>query len=459
MNDIRTRAEALIAAGRPGEARTAARDALDADGPDAGLYLALGRAHMAEDDDDHDDAAERVFREGLDAFPDDIGLLGGYAELHARTDAFERPGRFARGEAISARLRELAPHSAEARRAEAAGSSVPAGTGNAVSERRVQSFDAARAFAAGPTPADAAAQTAQWAARAPYDRRLAVLAETTAALAAPGRAWLRLLLCRASEYRLLVAALVALLVVLRSTVLPMPYGVTAAVFVLLSLPDLALRRLLRQARERAAARAVDAVPSADDSPAPEGFGPPELPPVPRVTRREYAFAGAGLVLALVVGVAAYGSSVSYPRYEIVAHDSYGGAEGYDLQKEYDPFGAVPAAEVEGAMARVYGEELVAVRTGDFHDMRASYVQDGGFFTGMEAFGTVHDAWNADAGPYGGWMRCIRVTERETGSLRAMCLWADKGSIGTTSFEAEHLSQRAVETKAQETRKTFLHPTN
>ncbi|MER6096100.1 hypothetical protein ABT154_09610 [Streptomyces sp. NPDC001728] len=100
------------------------RGALDADGPDADLLLALARAHMAEDDDDHDDDAERVLREGLDDVPDDIGLIAGHAELCARTDALDRPGRHARGPVLLARLREIAPDSPTLLEVEAAGTSV-----------------------------------------------------------------------------------------------------------------------------------------------------------------------------------------------------------------------------------------------------------------------------------------------------------------------------------------------
>ncbi|MFK3735115.1 hypothetical protein ACI2LJ_33185 [Streptomyces sp. NPDC088090] len=466
MNDIRTRAEAFIAAGRPGEARTAARDALDADGPDAGLFLVLARAHMAEDDDDHDDAAERAFRQGLDAFPDDIALLGGYAELCARTDAFERPGRRARGEEVIARLRELAPHSAELRRADAAGTSVSTGSKDAASVRRVQIFDAVAAFAAAPTPAGAAAQTARWAAAAPHDRRLAVLAETTSALAAPGRAWPRTLLCRASEYRLLGTALVVLLVVLRVTVLPMPYGVTVAVLVLLSLPDLALRRLLGRARDRAAARLADAVPSEADgsqAPAPEGFGAPELPPVPRFTRRELAFAGAGLALVLIAGGAAYASSLAYPRYRVVAHDEFRGAEGADL----GALGTAGSMEgVEDSLLRMYGsgtdtadgdQLVVFAAAGDFHRVRAQDVSGRyGMLGGLEEATDVREDWSADAGARGGWVQCARITDL-TGLRRAVCMWADKGSVGSASFVAEHMGRAEIEELAADVREAFLRP--
>ncbi|MET9674625.1 hypothetical protein ABZY68_16205 [Streptomyces sp. NPDC006482] len=472
-DDVRGRVDALVAAGRPAEARATARTALDTAGPDAGLLLALARAHMAEDDDDHDDDAERVFREGLDAFPDDIGLLAGYAELCARTDALDRPGRHSRGPVLLARLRELAPYSPELLRAETAGSSVSTSAKDRISVRRVQSFDAARAFAEAPTPQAAAAQAAHWAAAAPHDQRLAVLAETTAALAATGRTWPRLLLRRGLEYRFAAGVVVAVLIVLRITVLPaMPYGVAAGVGLLLGLPFLGLRKQLRAARERAAERMAAAVPEAvrdeEAGAGDDGFGPPELRPVPRVTPREYAFAGAGIALLLVVGAAAYASSLAYPRYDIVAHDTFRGLQGFDLREEFDPFGAVPHSEKKGSTARVYvaedaapdaaAEYLVAVTTGDFHEMRESYVYDDGILPeGTQQFGIVHDTWRAEAGPHGAWMRCLTYTEVATGTRRATCLWGDKGSIGMVLFTAADKNRDAVEDTARSIGADFLQP--
>ncbi|SEB63370.1 hypothetical protein [Streptomyces sp. TLI_105] len=472
-DDIRGRVDALVALGRPAEARATARGALDADGPDAGLLLALAHAHMAEDDDDHDDAAEQVFREGLDAFPDDIGLLAGYAELCARTDALDRPGRHARGPVLLARLRELAPDSPELRRSETAGSSVPTNAKDSVSARRTQSFDAARSFAEAPTPRAAAVQAAQWAAAAPRVLRLAVLAETTDALAAPGRTWSRVLLRRGLEYRFAVGVVTAVLIVLRLTVLPtVPYGVATGVGLLLGLPFLGLRKQLRAARQRAAERmaaaVTEAVPGDEAGAGGAEVGPPELPPVPRVAPREYAFAGAGLALLLTVGVTAYVSSLAYPRYDIVAHDTFRGLKGFDLREEFDPFGAVPDSELEESAARVYvaedaaaddaAEYLVAVTTGDFHEMRESYVYDGGAVpVETEGIGIVHDTWGAGAGPYGGWMRCLRYTEVTTGTLRAMCVWADKGSMGMVLFTAADKNHDAVEETARSVGADFLRP--
>ncbi|MFE5711458.1 hypothetical protein ACFQ7J_11635 [Streptomyces sp. NPDC056501] len=473
-DDVRWRVDALVAAGRPAEARATARTALDTEGPDAGLLLALARAHTAEDYDDHDDAAEQVFREGLDTFPDDVGLLAGYAELCARTDALDRPGRHARGPVLLARLRELAPHSPELLRAEAAGSSVSTSTKNSVSARRVQLFDAVRAFAEAPTPQAAAAQAAQWAAATPRDLRLAVLAETTGALAATDRTWSRLLLRRGLEYRFAVGVVVAVLIVLRITVLPtVPFGVAAGVGLLLGLPFLALRKQLRAARERAAERmaatATEAVPGDEAGVEGDGFGPPELPPVPRVTPREYAFAGSGLALLLVIGVTAYASSLAYPRYDIVAHDTFRGLQGIDLREEFDPFGAVPDSEKEASTARVYvaddaapdaaAEYLVAVTTGDFHEMRESYVYDSNGLVPEDTagVGVVHDTWRANTGPYGAWMRCLRYTEVATGTLRAMCVWGDKGSIGMALFTAADKNRDAVEETARSVGADFLRP--
>ncbi|MCX4985961.1 hypothetical protein [Streptomyces sp. NBC_00572] len=472
-DDVRGRVDALVSVGRPAEARATARTALETAGTDAGLFLALARAHVAEDDDDHDDAAERVFREGLDTFPHDIGLLAGYAELCARTDALDRPGRHARGPVLLARLRELAPHSPELLRAETAGSSVSVNDKNSASVRRVQSFDAARAFASAPTPQAAAAQAAQWAAVAPHVLRLAVLAETTAVLAAAGRTWPRLLLRRGLEYRLATGVVVAALIVLRLTVLPaLPYGVAAGAGLLLGLPFISLRRQLRTARERAAERMAATVTEAESGDeagvGADGVEAPELPPVPRVTPREYIFAGAGLALLLGIGVTAYASSLTYPRYDIVAHDTFRGLQGFDLREEFDPFGAVPDSEKEGSTARVYvaedaapdaaAEYLVAVTTGDFHEMRESYVYDGGPVPKeTERVGIVHDTWRAGAGPHGSWMQCRRYTEVATGTLRAMCVWGDKGSIGMVLFTAADKNRDAVEDTARSVGADFLRP--
>ncbi|MEU8763857.1 hypothetical protein [Streptomyces sp. NPDC048659] len=464
----RARVDALIAAGALAEARALARRALDADGPDAALFLALARAHLAEDADDHDDAAERVYREGLDAFPDHIALLAAYAELCVRTDAIDRPARHNRGPALLARLRELAPDSPELLRAETAGDSVVPGAKTGAAAYRVQSFDAVRAFADAPTPAAAAARAAHWSKAAPHDTRLAVLAETTATLAV-GPPWARLLLRRGLELRIAAALVAALLIVLRLTALPgLPYGLPTALVLVAGLPSMILRKRLREARTRAAGRLAAAVPRTEAEPT--DLRHPELPPVPRVTRREYVFSAIALAILLGVGGVSYAASLAYPRYELVEHDTFRGLKGYLLREEFDPLGSVPWDESQASTARMYlpddagpgaaAEYLVAVTTGDFHAMDESFVDGdavGLVPGGADGIGVVQDDWRAGSGPYAGWMRCFRYTEVRTGTPRALCVWGDKGSVGMVLFTAKGQSREEVERSARTIGAAFFRP--
>ncbi|MER6096101.1 hypothetical protein ABT154_09615 [Streptomyces sp. NPDC001728] len=114
---------------------------------------------------------------------------------------------------------------------------------------------------------------------------------------------------------------------------------------------------------------------------------------------------------------------------------------------------------EDAPADAAAEYLVAVTTGDFHQMRESYVYDGNGLVPEDTAGVgfVHDTWPAGACPYGGWMRCLRYTEVATGTLRAMCVWADKGSLGMVLFTAADKNQEAVEETARSVGADFLRP--
>ncbi|MFD9355757.1 hypothetical protein [Streptomyces sp. NPDC060031] len=96
--------------------RAAAGAGLDELGPDPVLYRWLGRAHAAEDEDDHDAEAEAAYREGLALAPDDLGLLVSYLELCLRSDSFTYPGRSDRAVGLRARIEELAPPGSEERR-------------------------------------------------------------------------------------------------------------------------------------------------------------------------------------------------------------------------------------------------------------------------------------------------------------------------------------------------------
>ncbi|MEU3048208.1 hypothetical protein ABZ705_17145 [Streptomyces sp. NPDC006984] len=90
------------------EIRRMAAERLAVDGSAPGLYLWLGLGHMAEDEDDHDAAAERAFRRGLELAPDDVDLIAAYAELCLRADEWDYPGRAKRGVQLVARLQGLA---------------------------------------------------------------------------------------------------------------------------------------------------------------------------------------------------------------------------------------------------------------------------------------------------------------------------------------------------------------
>ncbi|MGW7613192.1 hypothetical protein ACWGKW_39335 [Streptomyces sp. NPDC054766] len=114
------RCEQLFLAGGNAAVRRAAQEGLDEFGPQADLFCWLALGHAAEDDDDHDDYAERAFRAGLSLDSSHLGLLAGYAELCLRADSFEYPGRAARAVTLSQRLKELAPESAEAQQLAAA---------------------------------------------------------------------------------------------------------------------------------------------------------------------------------------------------------------------------------------------------------------------------------------------------------------------------------------------------
>ncbi|GED89873.1 hypothetical protein [Streptomyces sp. 6-11-2] len=99
----------LYTAGGFAAVRRTAQAGLDQVGPTAVLYRWLGLAHAAEDEDDHDAAAERAYQQGLASAPDDLGLLVCYLELCLRADAFDYPARAGRVATLRARIDELAP--------------------------------------------------------------------------------------------------------------------------------------------------------------------------------------------------------------------------------------------------------------------------------------------------------------------------------------------------------------
>ncbi|MYX36948.1 MULTISPECIES: hypothetical protein [unclassified Streptomyces] len=86
----------LHAAGGYAAMRGTAQEGLRHDPTSADLHCRLALGRVREDEDAHDDEAERTFRAGLALAPDHLGLLAGYAEFCLAADAFEHPGRTAR---------------------------------------------------------------------------------------------------------------------------------------------------------------------------------------------------------------------------------------------------------------------------------------------------------------------------------------------------------------------------
>ncbi|MFD8206619.1 hypothetical protein ACFV2S_09485 [Streptomyces sp. NPDC059695] len=458
------RATALIAAGRYAEAREAAGSALEAEGPEPALFLVLARAHMAEDDDDHDDDAERVFRRALDVFPDHLDLLAGYAELCRRSDPLDRPGRHGRGPVLLERLRELAPDSPHLGRADVPGSPLATAAAKGPSAARVQRHDVVQALTTAASPEAAGEEARRRAALAPYDLRLAVLDASLTALARPGRAPLRFLARRRPEYLLVVQSVVAALVIARFALEGFPSWIPFAVAVLADLPLLALRLLLRGARERGGERAscvVDVEPGAAE---------PSLPDVPRRPRRELALVGAGAAVLLgavaTTSVLAYVEYTAYPRYEAVAPNSFRGMARMDMGEQFGGSVSDPRGRVEASFNAVYtggsgdGSELsVSASIGDFHDATVALVeQSGALLSRTPGVTPLDDGWMADAGAYGGWMRCTRYTEDLVGTPRAMCYWTDKGSMGYVTFKAsQDMAHADIEQLARMARQSELRP--
>lgn len=191
--------QAALSGRRPADARAQATAALERYGPDPLLYTLLGRAHVAENEDDHDDEAERAYRRGLAAFPDDLGLLTAYAELCLESDALDRPGRHARGPGLVARVGELAPGSPNVLRLDGISKGIGgimAATGGGrpslatpipLSAAHTQRHDVRTSLATAPNLAEATrlAEEESW--HYPYDLRRLIRAETLASLARPGR--------------------------------------------------------------------------------------------------------------------------------------------------------------------------------------------------------------------------------------------------------------------------------
>ncbi|WP_199547337.1 lipopolysaccharide assembly protein LapB [Streptomyces sp. N35] len=430
------RAQALLRAGEFKAARTQAQDALDAFGPYAGLYLVLGRAHAAENEDDHDAAAERTFQMGLVTFPDDLDLLAAYAEFGLAGDALDEPGRVSRGRAAAGRVKGLAPPSPQARERHPGG-----GSGAQWAEpATVQRYDARSALSGGVDVRTAAAHAEQAAAAWPYDRRLAVRAETLAGLARPSALLARIVVRTPHMYALVAALLVAAVALGAPALhLPAPVAYSAA---LVLLPVLQQHVLLRRARARAEVR----LPLDHREPAP---GAPDLP---SATRRERLIGALAVLVAFgsVTGSAGWyaARAAEYPRYEASVPTSFLGlplhtgdavsgvmekrVAGMPLPPGARAFSGVYSSQEEGVAFILFGA------TGDLHREDPAELL-AAMRNGFSALGEPTDSWSADPGSLGGRMECMGYALGQ-GPL-TLCAWIDKGSVGivATPAEADHVS--------------------
>ncbi|MFE6888736.1 hypothetical protein [Streptomyces sp. NPDC057694] len=448
------RAQTLLRAGELSLARGEAQAGIDEHGPHAGLYGVLGRAHEAEDDDDHDAAAERAYRAGLDAFPDDLDLLAAYAAFGLAADGLEHPGRLARGRAAAERLAELAPDSPQARQAGGAPGPKPP------SEARIQRHDARTVLASGSAPQAAAEEAARAAVAWPYDRRLAVRAETLAALARPLAAPARAVLRAPGLVALLLAGAASTLL-LTVTALELPPWILLGVL-LLTAPVRQEQALLRRARRRALA----GLPAEHREPAP---GAPDIPPVdPR--HRVAAVCAALILVTAAVGSATwnYARSVAYPHYAAAAPRTF---HGLPRLGESPALLAYSALMTDGAMPRgatrllaAYGQKdagrpavLLFGATADLHDIEPADIT-GIYREGIEMTGArVTGTWHPAPGRLGGRVDCLTFEPSLGGQAQGACTWADRGSFGTVLVSAEGMRHADIERTAAELRLRTLTP--
>ncbi|MFI6651610.1 hypothetical protein ACIBI8_28895 [Streptomyces sp. NPDC050529] len=488
-------AGAALLAGRLAVARAGAEEALERFGPSPDLYAMLGRAHVAEEADDHDDRADTVYRRGLAAFPDDLDLLAGYAELCLRADSFDRPARHGRGPDLLARLREVAPGSPQTLRVEqtAAGQgrlSAASGT-KTLSPSRMQRHDAHDALAKAPDLATAVQLAQEQSEQDPHELRLAVRAETLAALAGPGRGLL-LRILRAPLVSLSLCAVLVSAIALAHPAFHLPVWVLLLAPVV-CLPHRLLSLVLHGARRRAERRvlvtppdagpvgdaqlAASGVPETASEPAADPVPVPAVPlapspllPVPAPSRRERAVA---LTAAAVIVVSVAGSLFwsnaqyrSYPRYTTSAPATFHGAPlitGHPLQASLEPAVARAWDEDGQPFSYVYAESPQALMpvavvfgvTGDFHDAPGETVQS--FEEGLQYIGsTPTSTWTANPGRLGGRLRCVTFAGLLGDSTA--CSWADKGSIATVMLYEADLDHEAAASSARALREAILHRT-
>jgi hypothetical protein len=384
-----------------------------------------------------------------------------------RADAAGRAGT-----PLAERLRELAPGSEQALRAE----QMAAGKGTKgprpPSPQRTQTHDARLVLSVVGDPASAATQARAHAQSRPDDDRLATLAETLTALAGPGRAPLRWMV-RFPQHTLVVRAALCIVVLLAVPALQWNDWTRLSV-VVIAVPAALLQTVLRRARQRADPRpaAADAEPVGAPALAP-AF--PVLPPVPVLTRRETTMSLLVLtaVLAALVGsgVWSYQRYAAYPRYTVTAPDHIRGYERLDgtalqqlaesvMSETMPSSGATPFAYMYGGKEEQLPVAVIAVfgAVGDFHEMtpdELGSIQDT-IQSGISLRGRTPDrTWSAEPGRLGGAMRCLSYREISNQLLNA-CTWGDKGSVGTVVTPDAGQGQKAAAALTRAVREALLH---
>ncbi|MBW5254789.1 hypothetical protein JGS39_38570 [Streptomyces sp. P01-B04] len=472
--------QAALSGRRPADARARATAALERYGPDPLLYTLLGRAHVAENEDDHDDAAERVYRRGLDAFPDDLGLLTAYAELCLESDALDRPGRHARGPGLVARVGELAPDSAYVRRLDRISKGIGgimAATGGGrpslatpipLSAAHTQRHDVRTALTTAPNLAEATRLAAEESQQYPYDLRWMIRAETLAALGRPGR---RLLVAQVRAPILLVPLALALgaLAMIPRSASPLSLWAGAAAL-LVFLPNRLLGALESRARTRAASRLQP--PPADRDPLYSLLPPPPAP-------------GARDAVALVAAVALGFFALVSPSWLVTSSDtddphttasapapaSFRGQPLLSAQPAVDGLDSEMAgmwtnafdtsfAYLYGSMEQLasYGAQPAAYvfgSTGDRLDAPPA-VANGTQLGLTESDAAIDDTWDAGPGTAGGRLRCASyASDTEEKGAHTACSWTDSRSYGTIVLNEPGLDHETAAAAAREMRDAIL----
>ncbi|MFI6898631.1 hypothetical protein ACIBM4_31410 [Streptomyces sp. NPDC050256] len=476
--------QAALSGRRPADARAQATAALERYGPDPLLYTLLGRAHAAENEDDHDDEAERAYRRGLGTFPDDLGLLTAYAELCLESDALDRPGRHARGPGLVARVGELAPGSTNVLRLDGISKGIGgimAATGGGrpslatpipLSAAHTQRHDVRTALTTAPNLAEATRLAEEEAQHYPYDLRRMIRAETLAALGRPGR---RLLMAQVRAPILLVPLALALgaLAMIPRSASPLSLWSGAAAL-LVFLPNRLLGALESRARTRAASRLQP--PPADRDPSYTLLPPPPAP-------------GARDAVALVTAVALGFFALISPSWLVTSPDtdhphttasapapapaptSFRGqpllsaqpaVDGLDSEmagmwtKAFDTsfaylYGSMEQLASDGSQPAAY----VFGSTGDALDAPPAVVS--GTQLGLtETDAAIDDTWEASPGIAGGRLRCASyATAMEEKGAHTACSWTESRSYGTLVLNEPGLDHETAAAAAREMRDAIL----